>query len=70
MRGTENIPHHFDEFKRAIIVDEIKNTIGFLFGAQYVFLPENRQMLRNIALTGSDLLDNVLYANRIVAEDA
>lgn len=70
MRGTENVSHHFDEFKRAVIVDEIKNTIGFLFRAQYVFFSENRQVLRNIALTGSDLLDNVLYANRIVAEDA
>lgn len=70
MRRAENVPHHFDEFKCAVVVNEIKNTIGFLFRAQYVFLSENGQVLRNVALAGSNLFDNILYANRIVSENA
>lgn len=70
MRRTKNVPHHLNEFEHTIIVDEIKNPIGFLFGAKYIFFSKNGQMLGDIALAGSNLLYNFLYAHRIIAENA
>ena len=67
---TENVTHHFNELQHAFIINEIKNTVGFFFAAKDVFFSKNSQMLGDVALTGADLVHNVLHADRLSAEDA
>ena len=70
VRGAKNVAHHLDELKHSIIVDKVENTVRFFFRAQDTFFSQYRQMLRNIALAGSHFIDNILYANRIITQDA
>ena len=68
--GAENVPHHFDELQHAFVVNVIKNTVSFFFTAKDIFFSKNGQMLRNIALAGANLVNNVLHADGLGAENA
>lgn len=61
--GAEDFLHHFNEQQRARIVDKVINTVSLFFRAENVFLSENCQMLRDIALGCANLIDNLLYTD-------
>lgn len=62
--------HHLDEADDSFVVNEIKNPIGILFVVENAFVSQNGQMLGNIALGGAHLIDDLLHADRLVAENA
>ena len=70
VNGAENVSHHFYKLQHTFVINVVKNTVGFFFTTQDVFFSKNGQVLRNIALAGADLINNVLYADRIGAEHA
>ena len=67
---AEDLAHHADQLKGACIPDTIINTIGLLARQQYALVPQNRQMLRDIALRRTDRIDNLLHTGLLVANHA
>lgn len=68
--GAKNILHHFNQQQYPGIVNKVINTVGLFFRAENVFFSEYGQMLGNVALAGTYLFDNLLYADGIIAQNA
>ncbi len=68
--ATENVTHHGDKFQGAGIADAVEHAVGVLAGAQHTFVTHDGQMLGNIALGCTNLLDDVLHADFFVTENA
>lgn len=62
--------HHLNQVYDAFVVDEVVNPVGFLFIIKNALVSQYRQMLRNVALAGAYLLNDVLDANGVAAEYA
>jgi len=68
--GTENFTHHPDQPQRAGIADPVVNAVGILARGQYALVAEDGQVLGNIALRGTHVLNNVLNADFLIAQCA
>lgn len=68
--STKYFFHHFDELEHALVIDKVVDTVCFLFVAENVFLSQDRKMLRDVALAGTYLFNDILHTNRVVAQDA
>lgn len=67
---TKHFTHHADQLQRALITDTVKDTIRILAGNQDAFFPEDGEMLGNIALRGSNGIDNFLNTSFLVTQNA
>ena len=70
MPGAEHFTHHVNQLQHPVVVDVVVDSIGFFFRAQNVFFTKDCQMLRDIALRGAYLFDDVLHADRVGAQNA
>lgn len=68
--AAKNVAHHLDEMYYAVVVDKVKDAIGFFLVIENAFVPQYRQMLGDVALTRANLFDDILDADRLIAEDA
>jgi hypothetical protein len=68
--AAEDFAHQHDQLQRALIGDAIVNAIGVLAGLQDALVAEYAQMLGDVALGGSDRVDDVLNTDFLVADDA
>lgn len=70
LRAAKNAAHHLNQVCYTFIVDKIVNPIGFFFVIENALVSQYCQVLGNIALTRANLLNDLLYANRVIAEYA
>jgi len=68
--ATEYFTHETDQLQCALVAHAIEHPIGILAGQQHALVPENRQVLGNVALGGADRFDDVLNAHLIVTKHA
>jgi len=65
---AENFPHQSDQLQGALVGDAIVNPIRILAGCQHAFVAQDGQVLGNIALRRADGLDDILYADFLIAD--
>lgn len=70
LNAAKYIAHHSDQLQRTQIADAIKYAVRILASRQYAFIPQYRQMLRDIALRCPDLFNDILHADLLVAKHA
>ena len=63
--ATKHLAHHDHELQSALIGDAIKNPVGIFARLQYAFVSQDTQVLGDIALRGTDGLNNVLHTDLV-----
>jgi hypothetical protein len=48
--GTEYLAHHADQTQRPVIADTIEHPVGVFARRENTFIPQDRKMLRDVAL--------------------
>src|SRR5437879_8783035 len=68
--AAQHFAHSDDQLQRALVAHGIVDVIGALSRTENALFPQDRQVLRDIALGGPHRLDDVLYAQLVLAQDA
>ena len=68
LTAAKHFAHHANQLQHPPVADPVVNTIGILAGKQDTFVAQNRQMLRNIALRGTNGLNDLLHASLLIAD--
>jgi len=68
--GAEYFTHHANQPQGAAIADAIIYAVGILAGCEDALVAQNGEVLRDVALRGTDTLDNILYADLLVTKGA
>lgn len=58
-----------DQTNNSIIINVVIDAIGFFFKIEYAFVSQNGKMLRNVALTGANLIDYILNAYGLATQN-
>src|SRR5438552_14669917 len=68
--AAQHFAHGSDKMQRTLVAHGIIHVIGILSRTEDALFPEDRQVLRDVALGSPDRLDDVLYAQLMLAKDA
>ncbi|CAI06678.1 hypothetical protein ebA1053 [Aromatoleum aromaticum EbN1] len=68
--AAEHFAHQHDQLQRPLVADTVIDAIRILSGLQHPLVPEDRQVLGDVALRGADRLHDFLDADFALAEDA
>src|SRR3989454_10233817 len=68
--AAQHFAHGSDKMQRTLVAHGIIHVIGFLSRTEDAFFPEDRQVLRDVALRSPDRLDDVLHAQFVLAQNA
>src|SRR2546429_4333403 len=68
--AAQHLAHGGDKLQRALVAHGIIDVVGTLSRTEDALFPEDRQVLRDVALGSPDRLDDVLYAQLVLAQDA
>ena len=68
--GTKYLAHHIDQLQGSVITYAIKDPIGILSGIEDAFIPQDRQVLGNIALGRADFGHDVVDADFFFTQGA
>ena len=55
--GAEHFAHHADQLQGPVIADAIKDPVGIFARGEDTLIAQDRKMLRDIALRGTNLID-------------
>lgn len=67
---AKNFAHHADELEQALVANSVVHPIGFFAGNQNTLVPQNGQVLGNVALRSADRINNFLNTSFFSANDA
>ena len=67
---AKDLSHHPDQAQHAFIPNPVVNSVGVLSRDQDPLLPQDAQMLGNIALRRANMLYDILNTNLLIAERA
>ena len=65
---TKHVAHHANEQQRPGITHPVVDPVGILTRSQDTLISQYRQMLGNVALGGTNLFDDILYADFTIAQ--
>lgn len=66
---TEHLAHQPNELQGARVADAIEYPVGILARGENAFIAQNGQMLRDIALRGADMIDDILDIHFLIAKN-
>lgn len=67
---TEDFAHHADQLEGADVANAVVDPVSVLASRQYALVPQDRQVLGDVALGSAHVIDDVLDTDLAITESA
>ena len=66
--GAEHLAHHANQLQSAVVANPIEDSIGIFPRSEDTLVPQDGEVLGDVALCGSNLLHDVLDTDLLISQ--